>query len=64
MSTEEKVKIARSVSSWILQVAGVYGMAAVYLFSQGGPRYLTLELSIAAAFAVAFLAYRTGGALR
>lgn len=64
MSTEEKVKIARGIGSWTLQVLGVYGMAAVYMFSQGGPRYLALELSIAAGFAVAFLLYRTGGALR
>lgn len=61
---EVKVSVMRSVSSFALEFVGVWLLAGVWCFAQGGPRFLNLELMMATAAGLGWLALRGGWALR
>lgn len=61
---EVKATVLRSVFSFALEFVGVWLMAGTYFFSQGGPRFLSLEAMMATAAAAGWLALRGGWSLR
>lgn len=61
---ETKVKVLRGLSSFTLEFIGIWLITGTYFFSQGGPRFLNLELLMATAAGAGWLALRGGWALR
>lgn len=61
---EEKVKVLRAVASYVLEFIGIWLIVGTWFFSQGGPRFLSLEMSMASAAAIGWLVFRGGWALR
>ena len=61
---ETKVKVLRSVGSWILEGIGIYGMFAASGLVLLGPRLMSVVLGLAAVFMLAYWIRRAGVGLR